>query len=100
MDFNTKQGQRRRVYEWTEKIRRRLEMVWQEEIARRAWLSTSGMMTEQNREVVLFVDRQMNIDEVAVRKELTKSHMRSRVEICQRLIDFYNDECEAFSGRE
>ena len=113
---------RRSVYEWIEKFKSGRTNVTHEEGAGRPLTSTTDEKIQQAREKVL-ANRRVAIDEVAcslqishgsayqiihdelrlhklcarwVPRQLTAEHKRKRVEICQRLLDRYNNEGEEF----
>ena len=116
---------RRSVYEWIEKFKSGRTNVTHEEGAGRPSTSTTNEKIQQAREMVL-ANREVVIDDVAcslqishgsayqmihdevgfhkicarwVPRELTAEHKRKRVEICQRLLDRYNNEGEEFLSR-
>jgi len=116
---------RRSVYEWIEMFKSGRTNVTHEEEAGRPSTSTTDEKIQQAREMVL-ANRRVAIDEVVcslqishgsayqiihdelgfhklcarwVPRELTAEHKRKRVEICQRLLDRYNNEGEEFLSR-
>ena len=116
---------RRSVYEWIEKFKSGWINMTHEHGAGRLSTSTTDEKIQQAREMVL-ANRRVAIDEVAcslqishgsayqiihdelgfhklcarwVPRELTAEHKRKRVEICQRLLDRYNNEGEEFLSR-
>jgi len=115
----------RSVYEWIEKFKSGRTNVTHEEGAGRPSTSTIDEKTQQAREMVL-ANRRVAIYEVAcslqishgsayqiihdelgfhklcarwVPRELTTEHKRKRVEICQHLLDRYNNEGEEVLSR-
>lgn len=116
---------RRSVYVWIERFKNGRTSVMHEEGAGRPSTSTTEEKIQQAREMVL-ANRRVTIDNVAsslqishgsaykvihdelnfhkicarwVPRELTAEHKRKRVEICQRLLDRYNNEGEEFLNR-
>ena len=113
------------VYEWIEKFKSGRTNVTHEEQAGRPSTSTADEKIQQAREMVL-ANRRVAIDEIAcsvqisygsayqiihdelrfhklcarwVPKQLTAEHKRKRVEICQHLLDRYNNEGEECLSR-
>ena len=116
---------RRSVYKWIQKFTSGRTNVPHEEGAGRPSTSTTDEKIQQAREMVL-ANRRVAIDEIAcslqishdfayqiihdelgfhkvcarwVPRELTAEHKHERVEICQRLLDRYKNEGEAFLSR-
>ena len=108
------------VHEWIEKFKSGRTSVKHAEGAGRPSTSTSEEKTEQTQQMIL-ANRRINIDELAqslqishgsaqkiiheilgyhkvsarwVPRELTEEHKRRRVEICQTLLNRYNNEGE------
>ena len=113
------------VYEWIEKFKTGLTSVKHAEGAGRSSTSTSEEKIEQAQQMIL-ANRRITIDEVAqslqisfgsaqeiiheilgynkvsarwVPRQLTEEHKRRRMEICQTLLNRYNNEGEAFLSR-
>lgn len=116
---------RRSVYEWIEKFKSGRTSINHQEGAGRPLTSTTDLKIQQAQEMIL-TNRRVKIDEVAcslqishgsaheiihdklgfrkvcarwVPKDLTEMHKHNRVQICQRLLDRYNNEGEAFLER-
>ena len=116
---------RRSVYEWIETFKSGRTSVKHEEGAGSPSTSTTDEMTQQARKMVL-ANRRVAIDEVAcslqisngsayqiiheklgfhkvcarwVPRELIAEHKSKRVEICQHLLDHYNNEGKEFLNR-
>ena len=113
------------VYEWIEKFKTGRTSVKHAEGAGRPSTSTSKEKIEQAQQMIL-ANRRITIDEVAqslqisfgsaqeiiheilgynkvsarwVPRQLTEEHKRRRMEICQTLLNRYNNEGEAFLSR-
>ena len=113
------------VYEWIEKFKTGRTSVKHAEGAGRPSTSTSEEKIEQAQQMIL-ANRRITIDEVAqslqisfgsaqeiiheilgynkvsarwVPRQLTEEHKRRRMEICQTLLNRYNNEGEAFLSR-
>lgn len=116
---------RRRVYEWIDKFKSGRTSVTHEEEAGRPTTSTTDVKIQQAREMIM-ANRRVIIDEIAfslqisrgfafqtihdelsfhkvcarwVPRELTAEHKRKRLEVCQRLLDRYNNDGERFLSR-
>ena len=116
---------KRTVHEWIEKFKSGRTSVKHAEGAGRPSTSTSEEKTEQAQQMI-FSNRRITIDELAqslqinhgsaqkiiheilgyrkfsaswVPRELTEKHKRRRVEICQTLLNRYNNEGENFLSR-
>ena len=116
---------KRTVYEWIEKFKSGRTNVKHAEGAGRPSTSTSEAKTEQVQQMILG-NRRITIDELAqslqishgsaqeiiheilghckvsarwVPRQLIEEHKRRHVEICQTLLNRYNNEGEEFLGR-
>ena len=116
---------KRAIHEWIEKFKSGRRSVKHAEGAGRPSTSTSEEKTEQPQQIIL-ANRRITIDELAqslqishasaqeivdeilryrkvsarlVPRQLTKEHKRRRVEICQTLLNRYNNKGEEFLSR-
>ena len=116
---------RRSVYEWIERFKRGRTSVTHEEGAGRPSTSTTDEKIQQARHMVM-ANRRVTIDDVGcslqishgsafqivhnelgfhkvcarwVPRELTAEHKRKRLEVCQHLLDRYNNKGERFLSR-